>query len=104
EFQRDLFSRLSGGQRQWTLIARALMMDPQILILDEPTAGVDPAASQSILELLLKLQAERKLTILLVTHDLALVRRHIRDAICVHEGGIHQGPVSELLAPKHLGE
>jgi ABC-type Mn2+/Zn2+ transport system ATPase subunit len=104
EFSNQLFSQLSGGQKQRTLIARALMTDPQVLILDEPTAGVDPAASQSILELLLKLQSERHMTVMLVTHDLALVRRHVRDAICVHEGGLHQGPSSELLAPKHLGE
>lgn len=69
------------------------MTDPQILILDELTAGVDRAASQSILELLLKLQAERNLTILLMTHDLALVRRHIRQAICVHEGASIKGCV-----------
>jgi ABC-type Mn2+/Zn2+ transport system ATPase subunit len=104
EFSHRLFSQLSGGQKQRTLIARALMTDPEVLILDEPTAGVDPAASQSILELLLKLQSERNMTVMLVTHDLALVRRHVRDAICVHEGGLHQGPSSQLLAPKHLGE
>jgi ABC-type Mn2+/Zn2+ transport system ATPase subunit len=104
EFRNRLFSQLSGGQKQRTLIARALMTDPQVLILDEPTAGVDPAASQSILQLLLQLQAERGLTILLVTHDLALVRKHVRDAIFVHEGRIHEGPVSKLLDPAHLGE
>jgi ABC-type Mn2+/Zn2+ transport system ATPase subunit len=104
EFSGRLFSQLSGGQKQRTLIARALMTDPQVLILDEPTAGVDPAASKAILQLLLKLQAERDMTILLVTHDVGLVRRHVKDAICVHEGGLHQGPASELMALKHLGE
>jgi len=104
EFADRLFSQLSGGQKQRTLIARALMTHPQVLILDEPTAGVDPAASQSILQLLLKLQAERNMTVMLVTHDLALVRRHIRDSIWVHEGVIERGTTAELLAPKHIGE
>lgn len=104
EFGDRLFSQLSGGQKQRTLIARALMTHPRVLILDEPTAGVDPAASQSILQLLLKLQADRNMTVLLVTHDLALVRRHIRDSIWVHEGQIEKGPTAELLAPKHIGE
>jgi ABC-type Mn2+/Zn2+ transport system ATPase subunit len=104
EFADRLFSQLSGGQKQRTLIARALMTEPNVLILDEPTAGVDPAASQSILQLLLKLQAERSMTVMLVTHDLALVRRHIRDSIWVHEGVIEKGPTAELLAPKHIGE
>lgn len=104
EFARTRFSQLSGGQKQRTLIARALMAGPQTLILDEPTAGVDPAASQSILELLLKLQAENNVTIVLVTHDLPLVRKNLREAICVHDGVAHQGAVSDILAPKHLGE
>jgi ABC-type Mn2+/Zn2+ transport system ATPase subunit len=103
-FAKQLFSQLSGGQKQRTLIARALMTDPQLLILDEPTAGVDPAASESILQLLLKLQAERNLTVILVTHDLPLVRRHLREAIWVHEGHIHQGEVKTMLDPKHVGE
>ena len=104
EFADRLFSQLSGGQKQRTLIARALMTHPHVLILDEPTAGVDPAASQSILQLLLKLQSERNMTVMLVTHDLVLVRRHIRDSIWVHEGLVQKGPTAQLLAPKHIGE
>jgi ABC-type Mn2+/Zn2+ transport system ATPase subunit len=103
-FARQLYSQLSGGQKQRALIARALMTEPDILILDEPTAGVDAAASESIFQLLLKLQAERAMTVLLVTHDLPLVRRHVKDAIWVHEGTVTQGSVEQLLAPKRVGE
>lgn len=103
-FARQLFSQLSGGQKQRTLIARALMTDPHILILDEPTSGVDAAAAESILQLLLKIQAERNMTVIMVTHDLPLVRRHVRDAIWVHAGMVIQGPVEKLLAPKQVGE
>src|SRR5204862_8072532 len=80
EFADRLFSQLSGGQKQRALIARALMTHPQVLILDDPTAGVDPAASQSILQPTLKLQARRNMNMMLVTHDLALVRRHTRES------------------------
>ncbi len=104
EFKDRLFSLLSGGQKQRTLIARALMTEPDILILDEPTAGVDAAASESILQFLGKLQAERNLTVLLVTHDLSLVRRHARDVIWVREGTLLRGPTDELLAPERLAD
>ncbi len=103
-FASELFSRLSGGQKQRTLIARALMTRPQILILDEPTAGVDAAASESIFQLLLKLQSERGMTVILVTHDLPLVRRHVQRAIWVREGTLEHGDVSQLLSPQHVGE
>lgn len=104
EFKNRLYSQLSGGQKQRTLIARALMTEPEILILDEPTAGVDPAASENILLLLLKLQAERGMTLLLVSHDLPLVRRHVREAIWVHDGAVTQGSVAEMLSPRRVGE
>ena len=103
-FASELFSRLSGGQKQRTLIARALMTQPKILILDEPTAGLDAASSESVLQLLLKLQSERGMTVLMVTHDLPQVRRHLREAIWVQEGALRIGDVKSLLSPKHVGE
>jgi ABC-type Mn2+/Zn2+ transport system ATPase subunit len=104
EFKDRLYSQLSGGQKQRTLIARALMTDPEVLILDEPTAGVDAAASESILQLLIKLQKEREMTVILVTHDLGLVRRHVCDVMWVHEGRVTQGTAKELLSPKRVGD
>jgi ABC-type Mn2+/Zn2+ transport system ATPase subunit len=103
-FASELFSRLSGGQKQRTLIARALMTQPKILILDEPTAGLDAASSESVLQLLLKLQNERAMTVLMVTHDLPQVRRYLREAIWVREGALQIGDVKSLLSPKHVGE
>jgi ABC-type Mn2+/Zn2+ transport system ATPase subunit len=103
-FSADLYSRLSGGQKQRTLIARALMTQPKILILDEPTAGLDAASSESILQLLVKLQKEHGMTVLMVTHDLPQVRRHIRDAIWVQAGTLLKGDAKSLLSPKHVAE
>lgn len=75
------FSDLSGGQRQRALIARALAAEPQILLLDEPTANVDPSASGKLMELLQCLNA--RMTILLVSHDLGFVSTVVKSVVCV---------------------
>ncbi len=62
------FSQLSGGQRQRVLIARALLMGPALLLLDEPTSGADPEAGERVLDLLRELAVERGLGVVLVTH------------------------------------
>jgi zinc transport system ATP-binding protein len=76
------FSSLSGGQRQRVLIARALACQPQMLILDEPTANVDPSAEKEILDLLYELN--RHLTVIVVSHDLAFVSPYVGHVICVN--------------------
>ena len=76
------FSALSGGQRQRVLIGRALAGDPDLLLLDEPTAGVDAAAERSIHELLRALNA--RMTIVMVTHDLGFVSGLMTSVLCVN--------------------
>ena len=68
------FFSLSGGQRQRILIARALMVDPKILILDEPLSGVDQESRRAITELLIKLNREDRLAVFFSSHDLEMVR------------------------------
>jgi ABC-type Mn2+/Zn2+ transport system ATPase subunit len=104
DFARKRFSELSGGQKQRVLIARALATKPNILVLDEPTAGVDAAATQSLLAFISQVHQQRGLTILLVTHDLHLVRRHAQQVIWLHEGTVRTGTTAELLQPEHLAE
>jgi ABC-type Mn2+/Zn2+ transport system ATPase subunit len=104
EFARKRFSQLSGGQKQRVLIARALAAKPDVLVLDEPTAGVDVVATRSLLEFISQIHEERKLTILLVTHDLPLVRKHARQVIWLHEGKVLHGTVAELLTPERMAE
>ena len=102
ELGRKRFSQLSGGQKQRVLIARALATRPDLLLLDEPTAGIDAAAAAAIMELLESLNAERDMTIVMVNHDLYSVRRHVRDVIWLHQGKVLQGPVNELLSPQKI--
>ncbi len=104
EFARKRFAELSGGQKQRVLIARALATKPDVLVLDEPTAGVDTAATQALLSFISQLHAERHLTILLVTHDLPLVRRHAQLVVWLHDGKAMHGAVGDLLRPERLAE
>ncbi len=77
-----LIGSLSGGQRQRAYIARALVADPEILVLDEPTASVDAQGRCSLLELLAELN--REMTILYVSHDLSIVASGVRSVLCVN--------------------
>lgn len=84
------FGTLSGGQAQRTLIARALVSKPQLLLLDEPTASVDSQAQTEIYELLDKLRQE--MAILMVTHDLNIAIEHVHRIICVQRKVITLSP------------
>ncbi|WP_018251972.1 metal ABC transporter ATP-binding protein [Salinispora mooreana] len=91
----DPVSTLSGGQQQRVLIARALAGEPELLVLDEPTAGVDAASQEAFAGALQEFVAGGG-TVLLVAHELGPLRPLISRAVVVHAGGIaHDGPVPE---------
>ncbi|HUK81900.1 MAG TPA: metal ABC transporter ATP-binding protein [Verrucomicrobiae bacterium] len=103
-FASERFAELSGGQKQRVLIARALVTKPDVLVLDEPTAGVDAAATHALLEFISQIHEERKLTVLLVTHDLPLVRKHAQQVVWLHEGEVVHGTVADLFTPERMAE
>lgn len=96
-------SELSGGQKQRVGIARALANDPDVLLCDEATSALDPQTTDEILDLLLKVREKQNLTIVLITHEMHVIRR-ICDEVAVMESGkvIEQGKVSEVFEnPQH---
>lgn len=93
DFRRRRFAVLSGGQRQRVLIARALACEPDLLLLDEPTANLDPTVQEDLYKLLHKLNAQ--LTVIIVSHDLGFVSTFFRTVVCVNRTA-HLHPTSEL--------
>ena len=98
------FSSLSGGQKQRVLIARALAAEPGLLVLDEPTAGVDPAAATAIMDVVARLNRDLRLTVLLVTHHLRMLRALVGTVVWAHGGRIVRGPAAEMLTPDRIAE
>lgn len=97
-----LFRSLSGGQQQRVLLARALAAEPDVLVLDEPTAGMDIASEAAVLEFLQDLNRTRGVTILIVTHLLSLVLNFATSIMLMGAGGVLHGPVDEVLREDRL--
>lgn len=84
KFRSRLINELSGGQQQRVFIARSLVKNPELLLLDEPTVGVDSQAQKSFYELLRHLNRERNLTLILVSHDIDVVSKEVNTIACIN--------------------
>jgi zinc transport system ATP-binding protein len=93
---------LSIGQQQRVLIARALVSNPELLILDEPTGGVDPEAQTSFYALLRHLNREREVTLVLVSHDIGVVAKEVTKLACLNRRLIFHGRPADFLSDAAL--
>ncbi len=100
-FLKRRISKLSGGQQQRVFIARAIVSDPEVLLLDEPTTGVDAATQEKFYDLLGELNA-RGLTIVIVTHDIGIVNRHVKQVACLNRRLIYHGTHEEFCSSPRL--
>jgi zinc transport system ATP-binding protein len=99
---RQPIGSLSGGQFQRLLVGFALMGEPDVLLLDEPTAGVDESGQERLNELVHRLQEDRGLTVLLISHDLSVVFRHATSVLCLGPGRTCFGKPQTVLTPELL--
>ena len=93
DLARRPFAALSGGQRQRVLIARALACDPKLLLMDEPTANLDPEAEDEFYKLMRRLN--QRLTVVIVSHDLGFVSQFVQSVVCVNRRVVEH-PTSEI--------
>jgi len=99
---RTRIGALSTGQQQRVLIARALVSDPELIILDEPTGGVDPEAQTSFYALLQHLNREREVTLILVSHDIGVVAKEVTKLACLNRRLIFHGRPGDFLSDAAL--
>jgi len=95
---------LSSGQFQRILIAWGLIGDPEVLLFDEPTSGIDIGGEETIYGLLEKLKKEKNLTIFLVTHDLSIVSRQATNVLCFNKKMLCYGPPKEILTSQNISQ
>jgi ABC-type Mn2+/Zn2+ transport system ATPase subunit len=101
DLTRRQIGRLSGGQRQRVLIARALATEPDLLILDEPTTGVDVGTTEGLFDLLDEFHREG-MTVVVVSHDVGVVAQHVDQVACVNRRLVAHGRPEEVLRPDVL--
>src|SRR6266545_4177329 len=98
----SLISELSGGQQQKVFIAKALEAKPKVLILDEPTVGVDVKAQDDFYQLVARLNTEDKLTIIMVSHDIDVVVNEVSKLVCLNEELVYHGQPKEFIEKDYI--
>jgi zinc transport system ATP-binding protein len=104
EAAKQTIGTLSGGQFQRLLVAFALVGNPNVLLLDEPTAGVDEPGQERLNELVRRLQTEQGLTVLFISHELSVVYRYANNVLCLSRDRVCVGPPRAVLTPDVLHE
>jgi zinc transport system ATP-binding protein len=97
-YEKQNIGKLSGGQQQRAFIARALVSEPELLILDEPTVGVDENSEQQFYQLLGKMHRDLNVSLLLVSHDISAITTHVDTVACLNKKLFFHGKPSEFEA------
>lgn len=103
-FFKKLIGDLSGGQFQRMLMIWALANDPDVLLFDEPMAGIDVGGEETIYDLLYNIWKKKKVTIILITHDLNIVYKYSTKVLCINKSNICHASPKEVLLPEILEE
>lgn len=101
-FSEKSIAMISSGQFQRLLVAWALVDNPEVLFFDEPTAGIDIGGQETVYSLIKKVQLERRLTVLLVTHEIDIVYAHATKVLCLNKRVSCYGTPTEILTPGRL--
>lgn len=96
DIQNTRMGEASGGQKQRAYLAQALLDKPDMIILDEATASLDPSAKEELMDLIQHLNEEHNITVLFVTHDVPLARKYMKEYLYLNHGTIKQGKMSEF--------
>jgi len=105
QFRKTKAWKLSGGETQKVALARALAFKPKLLILDEPTANIDPVTTAEIEQLLMRIGEKQETTIVLITHNLAQAKRTCDEVMMLHEGKlVESGPCKKILSAPETEE
>jgi len=102
KFKNTLLGELSGGQLQRILIARAILNDPKLLVLDEPEAGIDIQAERDFYQMIKHLDEEHDITVIIISHELDLVYNFAEQVICINKELVCKGVPSKALTPQAL--
>lgn len=99
---KERLANLSFGELQRVLIGWAIAEEPQVLLFDEPTSGIDIGGEETIYNLLYNLWREKGMTILLVSHDLSVVYQYATNVLCINKRKLRYGPPRQILTPENL--
>jgi zinc transport system ATP-binding protein len=94
--------KISGGELQRVLLALAMQPEPEMLLLDEPAAGIDVKGQEQFYDVIGRLNRERGTTILLVSHDLSMVGKHVHRVLCLKDGVVHCQGAPQEITPENL--
>jgi len=94
-----MIAELSGGQQQKVMLARALVSDPELLVFDEPSTALDPKARQDFFSLVQKINKEKKITVILITHDTGYIGSYASKLLYIDRKLVHFGKISDMHKP-----